>query len=147
MVMTDALFMLYIISGIPKIASIYDKDENCMPLIDKSVYIWFGLSDLVIGVYFLIIFIYPLRKYVEMESDHDQTTFNQSDDSLSKIAKRIMKFSSIMIITTLIATIIVVIYSPLACMFFILYIQTNSDVVNFHKYINLFVLCSVGLWY
>ena len=116
LVMTDALFILYPLSGIPRFSATYNTEKYCVSDADTSIFIWFGASDLIIGLYFLIVFIYPLRKYIKLEqqSQNENAAVYKERMSLSQIATRIMIYSSIMLITTIICTMIAAIYNQSA---------------------------------
>ena len=48
--MTDALLLLYPITGHPLIRGIYKEDTgDCIVIVGKPMLIWFGASDFIIG--------------------------------------------------------------------------------------------------
>ena len=108
---TDGLWILYVLVAVSwdtiKFSSNHDQTGNCGPDVDKSIFYWFGVSDTVIGVYFLVLFIGPLRQIAKMEPE------------ISIYIKKIIWFSSIMMITTIIVTVIVAAYPHHACMLYI----------------------------
>ena len=90
-----------------KFSSTYNETGECGPDVDKTIFYWFGVSDSIIGLYFLGLFIGPLRQIAKMEPE------------ISMSIKRITWFSSIMIITTMIVTGFVSKYPEIACMFYV----------------------------
>ena len=108
MVGTDILFMIYVMSGIPRFDAIWSEHGHCITDADISIHIWFVGSDFVIGLYFLIVFIYPLRKYMKIEQEHQQENKSvyKYRVSLANIARRIIIFSTLMLATTIICVLI-----------------------------------------
>ena len=103
--MTDALLLLYPITGHPLVRGVYEQDKgDCIVSIGKSIFIWLGASEFIIGGYCLFAFILPFRHYIKLEREQG-AQINNHRESLSSMAKRIVIFSSIMIFTTMICTI------------------------------------------
>ena len=107
-VSSDALFMIFVLSGIltgiPNVQSIYIGGQ-CLPNTDISIYIWFGCADFIIGLYFLFVFVIPLRKYIKVEQEqaaNQSETERTARESLSSICRRIVLFSTIMLVTTIV---------------------------------------------
>ena len=104
-------------TGLPLLRGVYQQNEGgCIAYVGKSIFIWFGASDFIIGGYCLFAFILPFRHYIKLEKEQQgqgiQT--NNYRESLSSIARRIVIFSSIMIVTTKICTISAAIFPDLA---------------------------------
>ena len=111
--MTDGLLIFYPLSGIPNVDGVYtDNIDFCISSYDKSIVIWFGASDFIIGGYCLFAFILPFRKYTKLEQQISQINIDR--ESLSLTARRITVYSTIMIVTTMICTIVVAIFSHTA---------------------------------
>eukprot|EP01083_Nonionella_stella_P033010 90370_1 len=102
MSISDLLWIVYILSGIPNIkaeqASVLCKATS-VPL---YLYIWFAMNDFVIGLYCLLAFVLPLRKYVWLEQQQKQ----QKSTDLRCITLRIMVYSSIALFSTMMFTVI-----------------------------------------
>eukprot|EP01084_Bolivina_argentea_P067695 123231_1 len=96
--LSDVLHIIYVLSGIPTIISLADG-ALCESDVSLSVYIWFALNDFVIGMYCLLAFILPLRKYVWLEKQ--DTSPNTSDPELQRLAHRIMIFSGIALVSNI----------------------------------------------
>lgn len=112
LVMIDALLLFYPISGIPGIHGVYNNETgDCVTYSDISMYIWFAGSDFIIGGYCLFAFILPLRKAIKLEQKSDESE-SENPASFSSIAKRISLWSTIMLCSTMICTIMAAIYNP-----------------------------------
>eukprot|EP01084_Bolivina_argentea_P248025 414888_1 len=103
MVLSDLLLIIFVMAAPREIGidSTYSDQGRCIADVHISVYIWFGVSDFVIATYCLIAFIFPLRKYMKI-TDENRDIIN----NLSGSPKRIIIYSSIMLISTMLITII-----------------------------------------
>ena len=112
--MIDGLLIFYPLTGIPYVRGDYTRNiDLCLPTFDKSIVISLGASDFIIGGYCLFAFILPFRQYIKLENKQRSQT-NMDSDNLAFVARRIIVYSTIMIVTTMIATIIAAIYSRTA---------------------------------
>ena len=115
MISNDILFVLYASSPLLTV----EAEEHGMVCIVNItlnmtiLLIWFGLSDLIINIYCLIVFVLPLRKIIELEkttsnmSNMSNITPNQNAQfSLNVIIKKIIIFSTIALTSTIIFTLI-----------------------------------------
>ena len=60
---------------------------------NKSIFIWYGASDFIIGGYCLFSFILPFRKYIKLEQEQEQEQGMQTNthrDSLSSIKEELL---------------------------------------------------------
>eukprot|EP01083_Nonionella_stella_P176887 620216_1 len=97
LILSDVLFIIYVLSGIPTIMST-QKDVLCEVIdVSLSVYLWFAINDFVIGTYCLLAFILPLKKYVWLEQQSPAF-----DSELQHLANRIMIFSGIALVSTMV---------------------------------------------
>ena len=112
--MTDAMLMFYPFTGIPTIYGTLAEDGECVSHNDVSLLIWFGGSDFIIGGYCLVAFILPFRKYIKLEQKQTESQPDDDKEGLSSIATRITLFSTIMITTTMLCTVIAASYSRAA---------------------------------
>eukprot|EP01083_Nonionella_stella_P003670 10572_1 len=97
LILSDVLFIIYVLSGIPTIMSA-QKDVLCEVIeVSLSVYLWFAINDFVIGTYCLLAFILPLKKYVWLEQQSPAF-----DSELQHLANRIMIFSGIALVSTMV---------------------------------------------
>ena len=63
MVISDGLLLFYIVSGLPDFEFEYTDLGVCDRISsDTSIIIWYGLSDIIIGLYCLLVFVLPLRR-------------------------------------------------------------------------------------
>eukprot|EP01083_Nonionella_stella_P187388 688421_1 len=86
LILSDVLYIVYLVSGIPTIVSI-QSGVLCQVIdISLTIYVWFAMNDMVIGIYCLLAFILPLRKYVWLEKQ-DTKNNASSDASNSSIVK------------------------------------------------------------
>eukprot|EP01083_Nonionella_stella_P312702 1119407_1 len=99
LILSDVLYIIYVVSGIPTILSVQNGVLCQVIDISLPVYIWFAMNDFVIGMYCLLAFILPLRKYVWLEKQ--DTSPNTSDPELQRLAHRIMIFSGIALVSTM----------------------------------------------
>eukprot|EP00483_Globobulimina_turgida_P001937 UN01939 len=114
MIMSDVLYILYILSGIPIIISAQNEVLCALTEVSLSVYIWFAMNDFVIGCYCLFAFIVPLRKYVLLEGDGEEYTVTKdaeiqktnNNSELKTLITRIMIYSSIALVSTMITTVV-----------------------------------------
>eukprot|EP01083_Nonionella_stella_P142963 443367_1 len=110
MTLSDVLWIVYILSGIPTITAVQKSVLCTMGDCPLHVYIWFAMNDFVIGIYCVLAFIMPLRKYVwleESEMDNSNTDIKQVQTQhaeLRSLAIRIMLYSSVALVSTMIIT-------------------------------------------
>eukprot|EP01083_Nonionella_stella_P026622 73324_1 len=126
--LTDVLFVIYVSSGIPTIIS--TQNGVVCELIDVSflVYIWFGINDFVIGMYCLLAFIFPLKKYLLLERQDVTPTAspNTIDSELRHLVNRIMIFSGIALVSTMAFTVISSIVRPSGAVLMMIDATINS---------------------
>lgn len=120
MISSDILFIFAVISG-----AIYFESEwtgiVCIELnISIICFIWLGISDFVIGLYCLFAFVLPLRKYIKLE----QKTNGPND--LAVLARKILIFSGLMLISTMVITTLAAIFNSIASFVYIVDWCINS---------------------
>eukprot|EP01083_Nonionella_stella_P074025 200582_1 len=115
---SDLLLIIYVISGIPTIEATPNGVLCNVINVSLSVYIWFAMNDFVIGIYYLLSFLLPLRKYIWLEAQQENPTTLQvktndtrtaqsaANTPLQDLAKRIMIFSGIALVSTMTFTVI-----------------------------------------
>eukprot|EP01084_Bolivina_argentea_P058170 106223_1 len=133
MIFSDVLYLLYAISGLPTLI-VSQENTICKPShISKSLFIWFGINDFIIGLYCLFVFIMPLRKYIALEDTetNNTTTHNKNQSELKPLVTKIMIFSSIALISTMIVTLISAIANEAGGILFGLDGTINSICVTF----------------
>ena len=116
---SDVLFVVFAYSKFGYVAANY-LNGQCVPDLGLPIYIWWGTSDCIIGLYFLIAFVLPLRKYIAIEQEQytDKTKVQRAaQESLSSLCRKIVIFSSIMLITTILCMIISAIWDVVNGMF------------------------------
>eukprot|EP01084_Bolivina_argentea_P067694 123230_1 len=117
LILSDVLYIIYVVSGIPTILSVQNGVLCQVIDISLPVYIWFAMNDFVIGMYCLLAFVLPLRKYVWLEHQEKMEnrtngdnggspTPNASDSELQELTTRIMIFSGIALISTIAVSVI-----------------------------------------
>eukprot|EP01083_Nonionella_stella_P033009 90369_1 len=99
---SDLLWIIYIVSGIPTIKAEQTNVLCYATNVPLRIYIWFAMNDFVIGLYCLLAFVLPLRKYVWLEQQQKQ----QKSTDLRCITLRIMVYSSIALFSTMMFTVI-----------------------------------------
>ena len=120
MVASDIFFMFFVIFGAMHFEGIW-TGITCIEInINPIIFMWLGFSDFVIGTYCLFVFVLPLRKYIKLE----RTTSNSNE--LATIAKKITIFSSLMLITSMMATIISAIASYTASFVYTIDLTVNA---------------------
>eukprot|EP01083_Nonionella_stella_P074026 200586_1 len=116
LVWSDIFFIIYVVSGIPTITAEQDGPLCHVIYIPLHVYIWFAMNDFVIGTYCLLAFIVPLKKYIWLEAQQDnlpdvrknaspEARPKHSSSELHDLAKRIMTFSGIALVSTMTVTV------------------------------------------
>lgn len=127
MLNSDILFLFYV--SIPNLAIIdaYTDGNLCYvgEGISTSIFIWLGADDFIIGTYCLFVFIFPLRKFIKMERQISNTETSSSQQgvkdviiertALETVVKKIVLYSSIAIISTIILIPVSVAFKKGAC--------------------------------
>ena len=102
---------------------------------------WTVVSDFIISLYCLFIFILPLRKLIEFERNAARTTQKEqttqdSKNNIQAMVERIIFYSTIMLVTTMASYIVFIAHFALGCMF----ISTSHTCPCHHLYV-LFSVC------
>ena len=134
----------------------FDKDNGICIIWHRkeSLIIWTVISDVTIGIYSLIVFVIPLRKHLQWEQSTKESIVvsnnasvagskfpspsAKDDMSLTKLVYKVLIYSTIMIITSIILMVIIAILNNIhtisagsICMFyvytFILNLSCNVD--------------------
>ena len=115
LIISDLLLIISIASDVAYIEATVTEDLICIGNGPTWIYIWYGINDLIIGIYCLLAFILPLMNYVKLENElnlsNRSLNFNDIQIGTKKIAssvksivQKIIIYNSIALISTMIFT-------------------------------------------